>query len=166
MPNGHTRARLLDLVLDRSGAAYKGWLRQRGESFRAGIEVATLGPFHGYKNAIDDQLDDARSVLDAFHVVKLGSSLTDDVRRRVQKETCGHRGRNNDPLYRSRTILRAGQENPTDRQRARLQAAFTTSGEHVKVEVVWSYAQRRGSGAPSSWATSTWTGRATEAPKP
>jgi transposase len=30
-----------------------------------------LDPFRGYKNAIDDQLDDARAVLDAFHVVKV-----------------------------------------------------------------------------------------------
>ena len=34
------------------------------------IEIATLDPFRGY-NAIDDQLDDARAVLDTFHVVKV-----------------------------------------------------------------------------------------------
>jgi hypothetical protein len=28
------------------------------------VQVATLDPFHGYKNAIDDQLADAISVLD------------------------------------------------------------------------------------------------------
>jgi len=140
--NGHTRARLLDLVPGRSGAAYKDWLTARGDAFRAGVVVATLDPFHGYKNAIDDQLEDARSVLDAFHVVKLGSSMVDDVRRRVQQETCGHRGRKNDPLYRIRNILRAGKENLTDRQRARLHAAFTTRGEHVEVEVAWSCAQQ------------------------
>ena len=36
------------------------------------MQNATLDPFHGYKNAIDDQLD-ARAVLDAFHVVKLAT---------------------------------------------------------------------------------------------
>jgi transposase len=61
------RARLLDLVPGRSGEAYKSWLVERGEAFRAGIGIATLDPFHGYKNAVDDQLEDARSVLDAFH---------------------------------------------------------------------------------------------------
>lgn len=72
--NGHTRARLLDLVPGRSGEAYKGWLRERGDAFRAQVEIATLDPFHGYKNAIrhpHDQLDDVRAVLDAFHVVKV-----------------------------------------------------------------------------------------------
>ena len=46
-------------------------LKERGEDFRDGVEVATLDPFHGYKNAIDDQLEDAVAVLDAFHVVKV-----------------------------------------------------------------------------------------------
>jgi len=65
------QARLLDLVPGRSGETYTTWLKERGEAFRTRVEVATLDPFHGYKNAIDDQLADARSVLDAFHVVKV-----------------------------------------------------------------------------------------------
>ena len=64
------KARLLDLVPGRTGESYTTWLKERGEAFRARVEVATLDPFHGYKNAIDDQLEDARSVLDAFHVDK------------------------------------------------------------------------------------------------
>ena len=130
--NGHTRARLLDLVPGRSGAVYKDWLDERGEAFRAGVEVATLDPFHGYKNAIDDRLEDARSVLDAFHIVKLAT----------QQETRGHRGRKNDPLYRIRNILRAGQENLTDRQNARLDAAWAADERHVEVEVAWRCAQQ------------------------
>ncbi len=96
---GRTRARLLDLVPGRSGAAYADWLKERNETFRAGIKVATLDPFQGYKNALDDELEDAIAVLDAFHVVKLGTAAMDEVRRRVQQETLGHRGRKGDPLY-------------------------------------------------------------------
>ncbi len=43
--DGKTRARLLDLVPGRSGAAYGDWLKQRGEAFRARVKVATLDPF-------------------------------------------------------------------------------------------------------------------------
>ena len=39
------RARLLDLVVGRSGPAYAGWLAQRGEAFQAPVQVATLDPF-------------------------------------------------------------------------------------------------------------------------
>src|SRR4051794_13952443 len=54
--HGRVRARLLDLVPGRSGSVYSDWLKQRGDAFRAAVKVATLDPFHGYKNAIDDQL--------------------------------------------------------------------------------------------------------------
>ena len=47
-------------------------------------------------------------MLDAFHVVKLASAVVDDVRRRVQQDTTGHRVRSDDSLYRIRNILRAG----------------------------------------------------------
>jgi len=43
-------------VPGRSAKVYADWLDQRGETFRTHIAVATLDPFHGYKNAIDDQL--------------------------------------------------------------------------------------------------------------
>lgn len=136
------RARLLDLLPGRTGDTYKTWLTDRGEAFRKRVEVATLDPFHGYKNAIDDQLQDARSVLDAFHVVKLATKVVDDVRRRVQQEIHGHRGRKNDPLYRVRNTLRAGAENLTDRQRTRLAQAWAADERHLEVEVAWRCAQQ------------------------
>ena len=46
----------------RSGKAYRDWLEEGGEALRAEVKVATLDPFHGYKNAIDVQLEDATAV--------------------------------------------------------------------------------------------------------
>jgi len=46
------------------------------------------------------------------------------------------------PLYRIRNTLRAGQEHLTERQRARLHAAFDARDEHVEVGVAWQCAQR------------------------
>jgi hypothetical protein len=62
----------------------------RGVDVVVGHVVAGLPlprPEVGYKNAIDDQLQDARSMLDAFHVVKLATQVVDDVRRRVCSRT-------------------------------------------------------------------------------
>lgn len=118
--DGHTRARLLDLVAGRSGTVNKDWLKARGEPFRQHVQVATLDPFRGYKNAIDDQLADTTAVLDAFHVVKLATQAVDEVRRRVQQDIHGHRGRKDDPPYKIRNILRAGADNLTERQQHRL----------------------------------------------
>ena len=58
---------------------------------------------------------DATSVLDAFHIVKLAGDALDEVRRRVQQDTTGHRGRTGDPLYQIRLLLRAShtQAHPT-----------------------------------------------------
>ena len=140
--SGRVRARLLDLVPGRSAKAYAGWLQERGEQFRDAVQIATLDPFAGYKKALDDELDDAVAVLDAFHVVKLGTAAVDEVRRRVQQDTLGHRGRKGDPLYGIRNILRAGRENLTDRQQRRLTDAFAVREEHLEVDIAWQCAQQ------------------------
>jgi transposase len=139
---GRVRARLLDLVPGRSGAAYAEWLQARNEQFRTGVKVATLDPFHGYKNAIDDQLEDAVAVLDAFHVIKLGTDAVDQCRRRVQQATHGHRGRKGDPLYGIRMILRCGRERLTDKQKQRLEEAIAVDERHDEVHVAWQCAQQ------------------------
>ena len=114
---------------------YKNWLAERGEDFRAGVRIATLDPFQGYKNAIDDQLQDATSVLDAFHIVKLAGDAPGEVRRRVQQDTTGHRGRKGDPLYQIRLLLRASRDRLTKRQKERLREAFVADEAHISVEV-------------------------------
>ena len=121
---------------------YKNWLAERGEQFRSGIQIATLDPFQGYKNAIDDQLQDATSVLDAFHIVTLAGDALDEVRRRVQQDTTGHRGRTGDPLYQIRNLLRASRDRLTKRQQERLRAAFTADEAHISVEVAYHCAQQ------------------------
>ena len=112
---GRVRARLLDVVPGRSGTAYARWLAARPAGFTATVAHATLDPLRGYANAIRDELPDAVAVLDAFHVVKLGTTVVDEVRRRVQQTTLGHRGHKDDPLYQVRGLLRHGAEHLTPR---------------------------------------------------
>ena len=121
---------------------YKNWLAERGEQFRSGIQIATLDPFQGYKNAIDDQLQDATSVLDAFHIVKLAGDAPGEVRRRVQQDTTGHRGRKGDPLYQIRLLLRASRDRLTKRQKERLREAFVADEAHISVEVAYLLTQQ------------------------
>lgn len=59
----------------------------------------------------------------------------DEVRCRVQKDALRHRGDRGDPLYRIRNVLRAGQENLTDRQQTRLEAASGANETHLETEV-------------------------------
>lgn len=143
------RARLLDLVPGRSGAGYADWLKQRGEQFTGGVQVATLDPFRGYANASRDELDDAVAVLDAFHVVRLGLKAMEETRRRVQQEQLGHRGRTNDPLYRIRNTLRAGIDKLSERQLARLEAGLQAGDPHWEVTIAWRCYQQLRSAFPS-----------------
>jgi transposase len=137
-----TRARLLGLVPGRSGKAYASWLGDRSDAFRKNVKVAALDPFAGYKTTIDDKLQDATTVLDAFHVVKLGTAAVDEVRRRVQQDTLGHRGRKGDPRFGVQNILRAGAENLTDKQRTRLARPIEADEAHDGVLLAWQCAQQ------------------------
>lgn len=118
--SGRLQARLLDAVPGRSGTVYATWLQEQGLEFTVEVEHAALDPFRGYANAIRDELPDAVAVLDAFHVVKLGSTALDEVRRRVQQQTLHRRGHEDDPLYRIRRTMMTGVEHLTDKQTARL----------------------------------------------
>lgn len=118
-------------------------LTERGEVFRAGVKVAALDPFQGYKSSIDDKLEDAVAVLDAFHVVKLGTPAVDECRRRIQQETLGHRGRKGDPLYGIQNLLRAGSEKLTEKQWERFETAIAANEDaHLPVYIAWSCAQQ------------------------
>jgi len=140
--HGILHARLLDVVVGRSGAAYATWLRQQTREFVDGIEHAALDPFRGYANAIRDELPDSVAVLDAFHVVRLGTQVVDEVRRRVQQDTLGHRGFKEDPLYRIRGLLRRGAEHLNDRQLAKLNTCLHAGDPAWEVTIAWHTYQR------------------------
>ena len=140
--HGQLHARLLDVVPGRSGTVYARWLAAQPDRFTAGVQHAALDPFRGYANAIRDELPDAVMVLDAFHVVKLGTQVMDEVRRRVQQDTLGHRGHKGDPLYRIRGLLRHGAENLTDRQRAKLDTCLALGDPDWEVTLAWQAYQR------------------------
>ena len=134
-------ARLLDMVEGRSKQVFKTWLAERSETFRAGIEVVAMDGFTGFKTATTEELPEAVSVMDPFHVVRLAGDALDRCRRRVQQEIHGHRGRATDPLFRARRTLHTGADLLTDRQRERLESLFATD-EHVHVEATWGIYQR------------------------
>ena len=94
-------------------------MTERSVSYGAGQptpsrRTPTYSQFHGYATALRTALPHATRVLDAFHVTRLGFAAVDDVRRRVQQQDLGHRGRKGDPLYSIRRVLRRGHEHLTD----------------------------------------------------
>ena len=139
--DGTGPSRLLDMVEGRSKQAFKTWLAARPEAWRKGLEVVAMDGFTGFKTATTEELPDAVAVMDPFHVVRLAGDALDRCRRRVQQDLHGHRGRNDDPLYRSRRTLHTGSNLLTDRQRQRLTVLFGVE-DHVQVEATWGIYQR------------------------
>jgi transposase len=135
--DGCLHARLLDAVVGRSGTAYKTWLQNQPDGFTATVEEAALDPFRGCANAMRDELPDAVAVLDAFHVVRLATQVVDEVRRRVQQDTLGHRGHKHDPLYQIRGLLRHGVEHLSDRQQAKLTQCLEAGDPDGEINVAW-----------------------------
>ena len=139
--NGTGPARLLDMLEGRSKQAFKTWLAERPQAWRDGVEVVAMDGFTGFKTATAEELPDAVTVMDPFHVVRLAGDALDQCRRRVQQDLHGHRGRKNDPLYSARRTLHTGAGLLTDKQHQRLVDLFTPE-EHVEVEATWGIYQR------------------------
>ena len=70
-------------------------------------------------------------------MVKLGGQVVDEVRRRVQQDTLGHRGRAGDPLYGIRRTLQIGAEHLTAKQITRLNTKLVAGDPHHEVTVAW-----------------------------
>ena len=134
--DGTGPARLLDMVEGRSKQAFKTWLAARPQAWRDAVEVVAMDGFTGFKTATSEELPDAVAVMDPFHVVRLAGEALDSCRRRVQQDTCGHRGRTGDPLYGARRTLHTGADLLTDKQKTRLEVLFAVD-EHAAVEVTW-----------------------------
>lgn len=139
--DGTGPSRLLDMVQGRSKQAFATWLQERPQEWRDGVEVVAMDGFSGFKSAAAEELPDAVPVMDPFHVVRLAGDALDSCRRRVQQQTCGHRGRAGDPLYSARRTLHTGADLLTEKQRQRLETLFTAD-EHVEVEASWGAYQR------------------------
>jgi hypothetical protein len=84
------RHRLIDVVAGRSAKAVSAWLGAKPR-WLTGIATAVINPYPGYARGLAEGLPKARLVVDHFHAVRLANQAPDQVRRRVQQATLGHR---------------------------------------------------------------------------
>lgn len=130
-------SRLLDMVPGRSKQAFKTWLASQPHTWRERIEIVAMDGFTGFKSAAAEELPDATTVMDPFHVVHLAGDALDECRRRIQQELHHRRGRATDPLYKARRVLHTRSCLLTPRQQHRILNLFA-SDCHVALEVTWS----------------------------
>ena len=108
-----------------------------GAEWLDGILWAVLYLSGPYRTAYDQVLPNASQVSDPFHVIRLANQRLDEVRRRVQNETLGHRGRKDDPLYRIRRLLTSASERISDQGRTRLRGLLDADDPHGEVQTAW-----------------------------
>ena len=130
-------SRLLDMVPGRSKKVFKTWLASQPDTWRSRIEIVAMDGFTGFKSAAAEELPDATTVMDLFHVVHLAGDALDECHRRTGQELHHRCGRATDPLYKARRMLHTRSCLLTERQQHQLLDLFA-SQEHVALEVTWS----------------------------
>jgi len=131
------RGQLLDVVEGRSAATACEWLAGRPQAWLDEIRWAALDLSGPWRLTFDTMLPAAHQVADPFHVVKLANSRVDEVRRRVQNDTLGHRGRKNDPLYRCRRLLTKADERLDDHGRTKLLGLLEAGDPRGELRMAW-----------------------------
>jgi transposase len=111
---------VIDMVKGNGAADLRRWTAKADPGWLGGIEVVATDLAESFRAGLSPGLDHARRVADPFHVVRAGNRCLDKVRRRVQNETLGHRGRKHDPLYRIRKLLLSGHERLDEAGRQRM----------------------------------------------
>ena len=113
---------IIDILPSRKYLDVAGWIDVQPEAWKQRIEFGALDMSDAYAPVYKVMLPKVKQVVDPFHFVQLANRYLDQVRRRVQQEENGHRGRKNDPLYRARRVLLMGEEKLDEKAATRLQS--------------------------------------------
>ena len=101
---------IIDILPSRKYTEVAGWIDSQPRAWKERIRFGALDMSATYAAVYSVILPRAAQVVDPFHVISLANRCLDAVRRRVQTEELGHRGRRDDPLYRARRVLLIGEE--------------------------------------------------------
>ena len=101
---------VIDVVRGTTSRDLGLWLDAQPDEWLAEVRVVATDLADSYRSGLVGRLDHAIRVADPFHVVRVANRCLDKVRRRVQNQTLGHRGRKKDPLYRIRKLMLTGAE--------------------------------------------------------
>jgi len=128
---------MIDLFEGKSAAKLRRWTQSRSQRWRQGVRVVALDLTETYRAGLSPHLSHARRVADPFHVTRVANRMLDQVRRRVQNETLGHRGRKADPLFRIRKLLLRADEHLDERGRDKMLAGLRFGDPHDEVLGAW-----------------------------
>jgi transposase len=131
------RRLVIDLFEGKSAARLRNWCAQRSRRWLAGVKVVALDLTDTYRAGLSPHLSHATHVADPFHVTRVGNRTVDLVRRRVQDQTLGHRGRKTDPLFKIRKLLLKGAERLDEQGRERMLLGLRVGDPDDELLAAW-----------------------------
>jgi transposase len=133
---------IIDILPSRKYTEVAGWIDAQPDPWKERIRFGALDMSVTYAAVYTVVLPQADQVVDPFHAISLANRCLDAVRRRVQTEQTGHRGRRDDPLYRARRILLMGEEKLDDDATARLASLLELGDPGAEVAIAYRIKER------------------------
>jgi len=133
---------IIDILPTRKYTDVAGWIDKQPRDWKERIRFGALDMSATYAAVYSVMLPTAAQVVDPFHVVSLANRSLDAVRRRVQNEQTGHRGRRDDPLYRARRVLLRGEEHLDARASERLWSLLALGDPGAEVAIAYRVKER------------------------
>jgi transposase len=112
---------LIDVIPTREFTEVARWLDQQPHHVKDRLAYGCLDMSRTYSAVFRVVTPKATQVIDRFHVMRHAIAAVDEVRRRVQQQRLGHRGRSDDPLYKARKLLVLGATSSDPDLQARLE---------------------------------------------
>jgi len=133
---------IIDILPTRKYTDVAGWIDKQPKAWKERIRFGALDMSVTYAAVYSVMLPQAHQVVDPFHVISLANRCLDAVRRRVQHEQTGHRGRRDDPLYRARRVLLMGEELLSEDATARLASLLELGDPGAEVAIAYRVKER------------------------
>jgi transposase len=133
---------IIDILPSRDFVDVAGFLNKQPTAWKQRVRYGALDMSATYAAVFTVVLPKATQVVDCFHVISLANRALDTVRRRVQNEQTGHRGRRDDPLYRARRVLLAAEERLTQKAAQRLASLLTLGDPNAEVAIAYRIKER------------------------
>jgi transposase len=133
---------IIDLLPTNDYVDVAAFINKQSGGWKGQIEYGALDMSATYAAVYTVTLPKAAQVVDPFHVIALANRTLDAVRRRVQTQQTGHRGRRDDPLYRARRVLLRGEEKLDEKAAARLTSLLALGDPDGEVAIAYRIKER------------------------
>jgi transposase len=133
---------IIDILPTRDFSDVAAWIDAQPQAWKERILFGTLDMSAVYAAVYTVMLPKASQVVDPFHAVSLANRALDAVRRRVQTELLGHRGRKDDPLYRARRVLLMAEEKLDQESTERLRSLLELGDPNAEVAIAYRVKER------------------------